>query len=382
MNAPSNTLEPRPAVRAIPRVVHGAVKDHELALLERSGISPEAVLDFSVNGNPLGVSPGVLAAVRSLTEPEVRRYPDDEATDLREGLARRFGLEPSNVLAGNGSSELLWLACLTYVQPGDRVIIAGPTFGEYERAALIMGAEIVRIDATPADSFRLRVAELKDMVISSNPRLVFLCNPNNPTGTYLDAHSIETLAAAAPRTLWVVDEAYAPFVSGVDALRACIRLMHAGNILLVRSLTKDHAFAGIRLGYALGADAIVDALVRVKPPWSVSRVAIAAGLAALEDDAHVSRGRAVASEAIGYLQTELRALGLHVFETRTNFMLVDALPYRSAAALRVVLLKHGIVVRDCASFGLPSTVRIAARPLEDCRRLVAAFAVETSRQNS
>jgi len=197
--------------------------------------------------------------------------------------------------------------------------------------------------------------------------VVFVCNPNNPTGVLLDGAAVESLADLPGRPLVVLDEA---FMSLAAAGWDSTPLLAHGNILVVRSMTKDHGVPGVRLGYALGTPDAIAAIRRVAPPWSVNAAAQAVGLAALEDEEHVARGRHLVGEVESYLRRELDTLGLTLRPSAANFWLV-AVP--DAAALRSALLDQGILVRDAGSFGLPGHVRLGARPLDDCARLVAAL---------
>jgi histidinol-phosphate aminotransferase len=194
-----------------------------------------------------------------------------------------------------------------------------------------------------------------------------MCQPNNPTGVYGPQEAIAWLLDALPDTLVVLDEAYIAFVA--DAWRA-EALLDRPNLLVVRSLTKDHALAGLRVGYALGAPAILAPLRVVQPAWSVSAPAQAAALAALDHAEHVAAGRALALAERDFLQRELRALGLGVWPSAAHFFLVEV---GDAARLRAALLGHGVQVRDCASFGLPACVRIAPRTRPENERLLAAL---------
>jgi len=346
-------IEPRPEIAALPRVIHGAVKDSELTLLAGAGIDPARVIDFSVNSNPLGPSPRVAAALR---EVDVSRYPDDEATELRDALAARFGVTKDQVLVANGSAEAIWLICLAFLSPGDTVAIREPAFGEYQRAARLAGAHVTQFQTAAWQG--------------DKPRIMFLCNPNNPTGDYLDRSEVERILEETPEALLVIDEAYAGFLTPESGLHTLISLLETGRVLLLRSMTKDYAIAGLRLGYVLGPGPLIDALARAKPPWSVNRAALAAGLVALQDVAHMARSRTVAADAVTYLQKEITSLGFAVKPSRANFFLMEL---GDGARVRAALLSEGLVVRDCASFGLPSMIRIAARPLEDCQRLVRAL---------
>jgi histidinol-phosphate aminotransferase len=291
---------------------------------------------------------------------------------LRSAIAARFGVAADAVVFGNGSSEVIWLVALAYVRPGATVAIFGPTFGEYERAVALMGARVASFRTRVEDAFHLDVTAAVAWLRRERPAIAALCNPNNPTGAYLDAEEVAALVDAAPATLFVIDEAYAAFVRGGGnaPLHALLPLIDGGRVVLLRSMTKDYALTGLRLGYALAAPEVTDALARARPPWSVNAAAQAAGLAALADQAHLAAGRRCAVQAIEYLESGLRGAGYTTYPTRANFLLVEV---GDAAAVRRSLLPHGLVVRDCTSFGLPSIVRIAARPLPDCARLVDAM---------
>ncbi|MHB1133692.1 MAG: pyridoxal phosphate-dependent aminotransferase [Chloroflexota bacterium] len=350
-------VEPKPEVRRAPYCPHGSLSN-----AEREAKGLVAVLDFSANGNPLGPIPSVR---RALAGCDPYRYPDDRCTALRGILAAQLGLNVENLVVGNGSVEIIWGLAAAYLRAGDRVLVVGPTFGEYARAAALAGARVETWLAQP-ESFAPNAAAIAAAIARSRPRLVFLCNPNNPTGAYLSAEAVQEVLRACSQSLLVLDEAYLPFVANPDSL---IDLL-GDDLLLLRSLTKDFGLAGLRLGYAVSSPAVVDALWRVKPPWSVNAAALAAGEAALADGEHVLRGRAVARQASDYLGSALSALGLAVVPSRANFMLVRV---GDAATTREGLLRRGCCVRDCTSFGLPEYVRVGLRPLDDCRRLVAAW---------
>jgi histidinol-phosphate aminotransferase len=336
----------RQHVRALRPVVHGSVSAAELA---QFGLSPDQVLDFSVNTNPLGPAPVVKRAVQST---DWTRYPGDDEAPLRQALAYRAGVASEQVALGNGSAELLWLIALTALREGDPVTVVGPTFGEYARAALTLGAH---------------VREVLSLEHVPSARMVFVCNPNNPTGTFHGRAEIEQLLAGQPDRVVVLDEAYASFAD--NRWRAEPLLDQYPNLVILRSLTKDHALPGVRLGYALAAPELAAALEAVRPPWSVNAGALRAGLAMFEPDAeaHVAAGRATVTESRRLLTRGLTELGFRVSPSMANFVLVEV---GDGAAFRRVLLPHGIVVRDCASFGLPAHVRIACRLPEHCQTLL------------
>jgi histidinol-phosphate aminotransferase len=330
------------------------------------------VLDFSVCSNPLGTSPRVRVAAMAAP---VERYPEPEATSLRAALAERLGLSPERVVVGSGSAELFWLLAICFLERGDRVCVVGPTFGEYARAARLMGAEVVEYRSGADADFRVDLADLTRMLHRLGPRLTFVCNPNNPTGTYLRQTDTEALLASTPGML-VLDEAYVSFVDSPWDARV---LLADQRVVLVRSMTKDHALAGLRLGYALAAPSVARALQHAQPPWSVNAAAQAAGLAALGEDDHVVRGRALANEATHFVARGLRAHGYSVLPWAANFILAEV---GSAATLTASLLDMGVYLRDCTSFGLPAHVRVAARPLAECEALLRDLSALTGAEES
>ncbi len=339
---------------------HGGVSDAELRSL---GLDPAAVADFSASTNPCGPSPRVRDALARVA---LDRYPDDQATEFRRAVARQIGVLPESVLAGNGSAELIWLLCLAYLDPGDTVVVVGPTFGEYERAAKIAGARVLCWRAEPEAGFRPDARAIRALIARARPTLTFVCNPHNPTGAYLDRDEIEQLVAASAPGLVVLDEAYVGFV---EAPAPTLDLVAGERVVVVRSMTKDHALAGLRLGYAVASPDVIAALHKTRPPWSVSAAAQAAGLAALEDAAHLACSRAEVWAARAYLTGELGRLGLAVTPPAANFLLVHV---GDGALFRARLLPRGCCVRDCASFGLPAHVRIGVRTRPECERLVVA----------
>jgi histidinol-phosphate aminotransferase len=271
------------------------------------------------------------------------------------------------ITVGNGSVELIRFLALACFGPQDPVVIAEPTFGEYRVSLEIAGARPLPFWAAVRDGFRFDIGKLGHFLVSQGARGLFLCNPNNPTGAYLSRSQLESLSDASPECLLVLDEAYLSFVEEPwDSLS----LLERGNLVLLRSLTKDYALGGLRLGYALGPPALMRALRTVLPPWSVNSLAQEAGILALRDQGHLARSRRAIAQAKEYLLGELRRLGLAPLPTATNFLLV---PVGDASAFRLALLRQGILVRDCTSFGLPEHIRISLRTLPECQRLVAAM---------
>ena len=338
------------------RPVHGSITPAELREL---GLDISNVIDFSSNINPLGVSPRVKAAMSAA---DASRYPDPDCLELREALAQRTNVGVENIIVGNGSTELIHLIVRAFAADGPTVI-AAPTYGEYEFASRLAGSEPVFIRSSEETRFNHDSAALSRRIEEAKPSLVFLCNPNNPTGVYLNRSDVERIAAAVKPRLLVLDEAYVPFVARPWNSNA---LIESGNVVILHSMTKDHALAGVRLGYALAPEAIVAKLKQLQPFWSVNAIAQAMGLAALEDDDHVRKGREEVFAAKAYLEKEIARLGMTVIPSKANFILVNV---GDAPSMRKQLLRHGLCVRDCTSFGLPQYIRISIRTLAECKRL-------------
>ena len=348
----------RPEINTTPPAYHGAL---DYAELEQLGLHPDQVSDFSVNSNPFGPSPAVRRALQTVP-PD--RYPDREAIALRRALAEHLGIPSANIVVGNGGAELLWMVSFTFLQRHDPVLVIGPTFGEYSRTAALMGAMVHTWQAAAEDNFEVNPAAVAQELDRLQPRLVFVCNPNNPTGHLLSPDTIGGWAAAYPRTLFAVDEAYLAFADGAASVLA----LGLDNLLAVRSMTKDYALAGLRLGYAASTNpALITALQQVRPAWNVSAPAQAAGLAALNDQPYLQQCVTDVTAAGKNLQERLRSLGFQPVPSTTHFFVM---PVGNGNLLRHTLLKQGLLVRDCASFGLPDYVRIAARQPADNQRLL------------
>ncbi len=318
-------------------------------------------------------------------------YPDSESGKLRCCLAEKLGVGTENILVGNGSTELMRLVALAYFRPGDRVIIIEPTFGEYEVACQIAGVSLIRqwlspvgtdLQVCPLDRFinlslhfqtpsiQLKIEETITLIRQHHPRGIFIANPNNPTGYYLLRTEIERLLSAATESLVIMDEAYITFV---DDAWSSLDMIHGGNLLILRSMTKDYALAGLRLGYGVAEEEIITTLRRVCPPWNVNTAAQQAGVVALMEDGYIEQCCAELRKTKDYLMKELTRLGFSPLPSKANFFMVEV---GDAPEFRRRLLEHHILVRDCTSFGLPSYIRIASRTMPQCQRLVTTIEQE------
>lgn len=359
-------LQPKPNISKLAPCIHGGINYAELKGL---GIPPEAILDFSVCCNPFGPPPGVKEALASTP---IDNYPDSEASDLKQLLAERLKIAADNILIGSGSTELIRLLTIAYFGRDDLVLIPQPTYGEYEIACHIVDAQILKQPVLSGPCFRLDIAETTNLIQKYRPKGVFLCNPNNPTGEYLSKRDVKHIMLAMKDGLLILDEAYIAFTEKAWLSQD---LVDNGNLVILRSMTKDYALAGLRLGYAIAAKPVISALKRVCPPWNVNSLAQKAGIVAISVRGYLDECSRKISEAKAFLVRELECLGLSPIPSQTNFFLVKV---GNAAKFRLALLKKGFLVRDCTSFGLPEYIRLAPRTLPECQKLIVAFKEVTS----
>lgn len=322
---------------------------------------------LSSNENPLGPSPLAVAAIQEAAA-QAHRYPDAASTALRQALGAHAGLSAEHVVCSNGSDELILLLCLAFLEAGDEAVMAGGTFISYLLRTLELGGRAVRVP------LRDYAHDLPAMAAAITPRtrLVFVCNPNNPTGTSSGADAVQAFLAAVPDDVLVVmDEAYVEFAGRPDYpdLLPAIRDGRQ-NLLLLRTFAKIHGLAGLRLGYAYGAPDLIAYLDRARPTFNVSLLAQAAGLAALADTEHVARSRAHAEASRAYLRAELLAMGLEPLPSETNFI---AVPVGDDGAVSEALRERGYTITPLAGWGLPGLIRISFGTDAQNRGLIAAL---------
>ncbi len=355
------SLRPKRGIANLKKGYHGGLNYAEIRSF---GLNPEDTSDFSVCSNPFLPPPGIKEILGTIA---IEQYPDSEATELRQRLSESLGVPMPNILAGSGTTELIRLIALTYFRKGDPVLILEPTYGEYEIAGRMVGARLVRHRATEEDNFTPRIEEVVSLIKKHRPRGVFICNPNNPTGKYLSLQQIETVLDAVGDSLLILDEAYIAFVA--ESWNS-VDLTARGNVVVLRSMTKDYGLCGLRLGYAIAHQGIVDSLRRVCPPWNVNIIAQKVAVAVLENGEYLEQSKLKIREAKQYLINELTRLGFKVLPSDANYFLVKV---GNARSFRHALLRCGIIVRDCSSFGLAEYVRLAPRTMPECQKLITAI---------
>lgn len=354
--------QPRPGIMDIAPYVGGEAK--------LAGVAEVARL--ASNESALGPSPRAVATYQKVAS-ELHRYPDGGAVELRAALGRRYGLDPARIVCSAGSDEMIALITRAYAGPGDEVLYSAHGFLMYPISARSVGATPVaapEVDLT-ADVEALLAA------VTPRTRILFLANPNNPTGSYVPADTVRRLRERLrPDVLLVIDAAYAEYVARND-YSAGAELVDAGeNTLMMRTFSKIFGLAALRLGWAYCPPVIADVINRVRGPFNVGAPAQAAGVAALDDQAHIDAARAHNDVWLPWLAQQLRSLGLGVAPSVGNFILVrfPDEPARNADAAEARLKSQGILVRKMGGYGLPHSLRITVGRESECRRVVDALA--------
>ncbi len=326
------------------------------------------VIKLSSNENPLGPSPKAVAAIEKVLS-ELHLYPDSQSYYLRQALATHLNVSSEQVIMGNGADGIIRRTCMAYLDEGDEVIVSQSSFSVYDRFTLTMRATLVK---TPLKDYCLDLDAMA-AAITDKTRLIFVCNPNNPTATIVTADEVDAFLKKVPdRVLVIFDEAYYDFVESAeypDTL-AYVRAGR-GNVMVMRTFSKVYGLAGIRLGYGIAAPQILAPLNRNKDPFAVNRLAQVAGMAALEDRAFLER--VVAANRAGhlYLYGEFDRMGLRYIESQTSFMLIEIGP--QALAVRERLREQSIMVSTASGNGLGDFLRITVGNEEQNARLIEAL---------
>ncbi len=323
------------------------------------GLDPSSIVKVASNENPLGSSPLAKAAMREALE-ESHIYPDGGGYRLRTAIAEKFSMESSNVILGNGSNEIIELLCHTFLNRDAELIAAEHAFVVYKLMATLFGAKYVEV---PDPGFIHDLDAMAD-AITDKTRLVFIANPNNPTGTMVDQAAIDRFMARVPEHVIVVfDEAYIEFP---DAPADALRYVREGrNVCVLRTFSKIHGLAALRVGYGLAAKPLADLLQKARQPFNVNAIAQAGALAALADQNHVERTRSINREGLAFYEDAFRSRGLEFVPSYANFILV-----RTGEGDRVFreMLKQGVIVRAMSGYKLPDWVRISIGTREQNQR--------------
>jgi len=356
-----NALKPRPGILEIEPYKPG---ESDVAGVAR-------VIKLSSNESPLGPSPRAIAALQASAK-EQHLYPDGTCAAIRTALGRHHGLDPARIVCGAGSDELISLIARAYAGPGDEVL-----YSEY--GFLMYPISTHGVGATPVAAAEKGLKTDVDALLAKlgkRTRIVFLANPNNPTGSYLAKDEVARLVAGLPRdVLLVIDAAYAEYVARNDYSAGAELVTAHDNVVMTRTFSKIYGLAGLRFGWAYCPPAVADALNRLRNPFNVTALAQTAALAALDDIAHVDAARTSNDIWLPWVTAELERIGLAVAPSVGNFVLVR-FPEgkRNADAANDFLARHGIIPRKMGAYKLPHSLRITVGTEEDMRFLVSTLA--------
>lgn len=351
---------PKPGILSIAPYVGG-----------KSSASPgRRTIKLSSNESPLGPSPKAVESYQAQGA-KLQRYPDGQATLLRDAIAKAHGLDAAHIVCGAGSDELIGLLCHAYAGQGDEVLMSRHGFLMYKIYAQSNSARLVMAEENNLS------ASVDNLLAKVTPRtkIVFLANPNNPTGTYLSSAELKRLHRGLPsHVLLVVDAAYAEYVQEADYADGLELAKTTENTVMLRTFSKIYALPALRLGWGYMPSSVADVLNRIRGPFNVSGAAIAAGVAAVADKEHLQRSVEHNARWLPWLSTELQKLGLKVTPSVGNFVLAEfATPGKTAEKANTYLLEQGIIVRDVVAYGLPSHLRITVGLEEENHAVINAL---------
>lgn len=327
----------------------------------------EDLVKLASNENPLGPSPRALAAMERAL-PDVRLYPDDSCYALTKELARHLGQPENRILVGRGSDEIIHLAGLAYLNPREEVIMPDPPFALYPATAAVMDALAIQI---PMRCYEQDVVAIAD-AITDRTKLIFLANPNNPTGTMVTQEDVQWLIERLPpHVILCLDEAYHEYVDDHHYPDSLEWVNRGRNVMVFRTFSKIYALAGLRIGYGIFPDHLVGAVRQVRPPFNVSSMAQIAALESLRDPEQVERSRKVNAEGREFLYREFERLSLAYVPTQANFILVDL--EVDCGPVFDALLREGVIVRTGDIFGYPTHIRVTIGTEDQNRRFIRAL---------
>ncbi len=325
------------------------------------------IIKLASNENPLGPSPKAAAALQCLL-PSLHIYPDGSCFDLRKALAKKLDIDPMELIFGNGSDEVIKMLGLTFLEPGDEVLVCEPTFSEYAYAANLMGA---KLRSLPLADYAF---DLEGMLAAINPKtkMVFICNPNNPTGAYVNEKAVDSFLAKVPEQVLIVfDEAYYEYVTADDYPETMKYIREGRNVVVLRTFSKIYGLAGLRIGYGVAPGQLAQLIQRVREPFNVNAAAQVAALAALEDEEHVIKSRELNEAGKNWLYQELAKLGLDYVPSQTNFVFIH-LKHDSQVVYQR-LLDRGVIARSGGVFGCPNWLRVTVGTQEENQRFIQAL---------
>lgn len=327
----------------------------------------EEIAKLASNENPLGPSPKALEAMGEAIK-ETRLYPDDECFELMNALEAHLGFPQDHLVVGRGSDEVIHMVGLAFLNPGEEVIMADPPFTLYESTAVLMDAIPVKI---PMKDYTHDLPAMRE-AINERTKLVFIANPDNPTGTIVTQGEVEKFMEGLPENVLVAfDEAYYEYVTSPYFPNTLEYVRQGRNVVVLRTFSKIYALAGLRIGYGIAPPHIMQHIRQVRQPFNVSNVAQAAAVASLADGEQVLRSRRINEEGKRYLEEEFSRLGLNSVPSQANFILVDV--GRDSVEVFQKLLREGVIVRTGEIFGLPTHIRVSIGIREENGKFISAL---------
>jgi histidinol-phosphate aminotransferase len=340
-------------------------------LAREYGIAASQIVKLASNENPRGPSPKVRAAIAAAAA-DVTRYPDGNGFALKQALATRFGVGVDQVVLGNGSNDILELATQAFLRPGDHTVYAQHAFAVYPLATQARGAHGIEV---PARNLGHDLAAMR-AALTPQTRIVFVANPNNPTGTWLPPADVQAFLASVPGDVLVVlDEAYNEYLQEAQQANSASWIAAHPNLIVSRTFSKAYGLAGLRVGYGIADASVADMLNRVRQPFNVNSIAQTAALAALADDEYVAESARLNRNGLAQLMRELDALGVGYQRSHGNFLLVRVADAGTGAAL----LRGGVIVRPVANYGLPDWLRVTVGLPEENARFLTALGAALGR---
>lgn len=331
------------------------------------GMPEEDIIKMASNENPMGASPMGVQAIKDAAD-GVNLYPDGGCYYLKNDLAEHLGVETGNLILGNGSNEVLQIIADTFITPDDEVIFAEQAFVVYTLATKVAGATAVTV---PLKDFTHDLEAMADK-ITDKTKVIFIANPNNPTGTMLTTDQVEQFMKKVPDDVLVVfDEAYYEYVERSDYPQTLDYVREGKMVITLRTFSKIYGLAGLRIGYGVSTPEIIGIMNKVRQPFNVSSVAQAAALASLKDKDHVAKSVKVNREGKAYLYKELGRMGLDYVPSEGNFLLVHL--DCAGAGVMEQLLKEGVIVRPMTGYKFPNSIRITVGTEEQNKRLISSL---------
>ncbi len=351
----------QPGVQKLSPYVPGKPVDE---LARELNLDPAGIVKLASNENPLGPSPKVLEAIRAELA-DLTRYPDGNGFELKRRLAERYDVQPDQVTLGNGSNDILELVGRAYLAPGLNAVFSQHAFAVYPIVTQAVGATA---KVGPAKDWGHDLPAML-AAIDEQTRVVFVANPNNPTGTWFGPQALEEFLAKVPETVLVVlDEAYIEYASGGELPDGLDYLSRYPNLLVSRTFSKAFGLAALRVGYGISSARVADVLNRVRQPFNVNSLALAAACAALADADYLAESRRLNDAGMAQLEAGCRALGLGWIPSRGNFIAIDF--GRDTTGINQALLAAGVIVRPVAGYGMPNFLRVSIGLPEENQRLL------------